>query len=389
MISTAPAKWTPRRVPLIVALVLMVLTLAGTGCSMIVGFDTKVNQDGSGTVGVRVAADKELQSALGQQAGLGVSALFSGLQSQMGPEWKTSTGTDPDGTQWTVAARSFKDPAELETITTSTLGGASPFSDVSLTQSDSLFSVRTAFTATMDAGKVTSSPDVESQIAQIPANILSSVVKVENRLTLPGTIGSNNATEVQGNTLIWRGEGTTSAITMTAESVSYKWGAVGAAIVGVLLIIALVVVIIVLMARRRKRRAAIQAPTAASGDATLDAAVAAAPAAPAQLAGPATPQLESSPAQAEIAERVSEAPLDPAPETLPAEPEPAIEPAAPVAEPPDAQASPVAPASPETSEFLAPLPVTSADAPGEKGEDEGAAGPAETAPPGSADDPSH
>ena len=322
MISTAPAKWASGRLSPFVAVLLVVLALVGTGCSMIVGFDTKVNQDGSGTVGVRVAADKELQSALGEQAGVGVSALFSGLQTQMGPEWKTSTGTDPDGTQWTVAERSFADPAELETITTSNLGSASPFSNVSLTLSDSLFSVRTAFTATMDTGKVTSSGDLQSQIEQIPANILSSVVKVENRLTLPGTVEDNNATEVQGNTLIWRGDGSTPAITMTAESVSYKWGAVGAVIaIGALLVIALVVLLVVLLTRRRKRRGAVQTPPAASGDVALDTTAAVVPVAVAQLAGPA----ETPSTVAEVVEPAPGAPLAPTPQLPPAEPEPAIE----------------------------------------------------------------
>ena len=124
------------------------------------------------------------------------------------------------------ASRRIARPAELATVTTQAGGSFSPFSNVSLTRSENLFSVHTRFNGTMDTGKVTSSGDLRSRIAQIPANVLSSVVKVENRVTLPGTIKSNNTTEVQGNTLIWRGDGTSAAVTMTAESVTYKWGAV-------------------------------------------------------------------------------------------------------------------------------------------------------------------
>jgi hypothetical protein len=349
MIPRARAKPTARRSTLLAAIFLLVLALAATGCSMVVGFDTKVNEDGSGTVGLRVSADKELQSALGQQAGTGIAALFSGLQTQLGPGWTTKTGADPDGTQWSVAERSFKDPAELTKITSSVGGSASPFSNVSLTRSENLFSVHTFFSGTMDTGKVTSSGDLKSQIAQIPSNILTSVVKVENRLTLPGTIKSNNATEVQGSTLIWRGDGTSPAMSMKAESVSYKWGVVFAfIIIGALLIMALDVVLGLLLTKRGR-----QAATGTEG---------AVPAAAAGSTVVAHPSVEATAVGAVTAPVEPESP--PAAETAPTAP-PAtnafLEPMPVVPAEPASTSEPVPVAPPAANAFLGPMPIVPAE----------------------------
>ena len=396
---TARAKSTPGRLAFLVALALVVMALMGTGCSMVVGFDTKVNEDGSGTVGVRVAADKELQSALGQQAGMGVSALFSALQSQLGSGWTTRTGTDPDGTQWTVAERSFKDPAEMQTIIAGTGGSVNPFSDVKLTQSENLFSVHTFFSGTMDTGKVTSSGDLQSQLAQIPANILSSVVKVENRLTLPGTIKSNNATEVQGSTLIWRGDGTSPSVNMTAESVTYKWGAVAAVIVvGALLIIAIALVLAVVFRRRGRQaatagdatatEAAVVAPDTAPLPATAAEPEPTAPVASVSAAEVVVPPAEQSSVEESAPAVGAEPGVNAFPAPMPVAPEPAAEPAPPAAEPAPA-AAPASPAAePEVNAFLAPMPVQPPTEAQATSEVDGVTGAAEGATPSSPDDPS-
>ena len=181
------------------------LVLVATGCSLIVGADTKVNPDGSGTIGVRISADKELQSALGQQgAGASIDGAFAAIEQQLGSGWKTTRGTDPDGTQWAVASHDFKDAAELQQLTSGSGSVASLYSGFSVERVQHLFRTDTTFKGTMDSSRAASQPDLQGQLSQLPAALLDSVVQVENRITLPGTVKGNNATEVRGNTLLWR-----------------------------------------------------------------------------------------------------------------------------------------------------------------------------------------
>jgi len=284
---THPRKETAMRTPRssalslkTVALAFVVLLLLGlSGCKMVVGADTKVNGDGSGTIAVRLAADSELQAALGQQgAGGGLEGALDAMEQQVGEGWTRTEGTDPDGTRWVQIDRRFADPTELQAIT----GGDDPvgslFSSYSVQQSKSLFSVETVFAGTMDSTGATDEPDLRDQLAQLPAQLLSSVIQVENRVSLPGSIKANNANEVQGNTLIWRQAGTAGAIDMQARSLAYRWGVIAAFVVPVVLVLVLIALALLVVLPRRRRP---QAAAAAGGGA-----YAAGPAGSADTAGP-------------------------------------------------------------------------------------------------------
>jgi hypothetical protein len=85
----------------------------------------------------------------------------------------------------------------------------------------------------------------------LPLDLLSQVLVIENRVTLPGTIGENNADEVRDGTLVWKVE-TSDAEGMYAESVTYNWTAiVGLIVAGAIFIAALVVIVVFLLLRRR------------------------------------------------------------------------------------------------------------------------------------------
>jgi len=243
-----------RGAPRVLVLALVVMILALAGCKIQIALDTKVEADGSGTIGVRLAADKEIQGLLAQQASQG--DLFAEFTRQIPKDWQVDSGTDADGTKWVSASKGFKDTTELDSLLAGQaqggLGGALAGDTFSVKQSTSLFSVTTTFDATWDAGKALA--DAQKGISDtIPLDTLSSVFQVENRLTLPGTIKDNNATEVQGNTLIWR-PSLQGATALHARSVAVRWGIAGAFIAaGALLIVVLVVVAVLVLTRGRRR----------------------------------------------------------------------------------------------------------------------------------------
>lgn len=257
-----------RGVPPLLVLALVVMIAALAGCKIQMALDTKVGADGSGIVGVRLAADKEIQDLMAQQAGQ-QGDLFGEFKKQIPKDWQVDSGTDADGTKWVSASKKFTDTAELDTLLTGQaqggLGGALAGDTFSVKQSSSLFAVTTTFDATWDAGKALA--DAQKGISDnVSLDMLSSVFQVENRLTLPGTIKDNNATEVQGNTLIWRPP-LKGATALHARSVAVRWGAAGAFIAAGALLISVVVVVAVLALTRGRRRVPPVALDAAPPDA--------------------------------------------------------------------------------------------------------------------------
>ncbi len=256
-------------------LVIVLLAVALTGCSVQVGLDTKVETDGSGTIALRLAADKELQDALsdvsdglggkiggilgilgdlgGITGGIPQSAddLFNLIIGQIPGDWTAERGTDSTGARWLTLTRSFSSPEELEEILSG--GFLSSFistDQFSLTQERGFFSTKTVFTAIADTGSITSRAQ---SVADIAGRILGQVLIIDNRVTLPGSIKDHNADEVDGNTLIWN-VGLSEAKDMYAESVVYNWGAIiGVAIAGVIVLAAIVIALVLILRRRRNR----------------------------------------------------------------------------------------------------------------------------------------
>ncbi|MBN1632341.1 MAG: hypothetical protein JW990_21495, partial [Thermoleophilia bacterium] len=249
-----------------------------------------VEEDGSGSTGVRLALDKELQNALLQAAsslsGLGdLGSLFEGLEGLGGLEilegltpesldvllplligtiptdWSVDQGTDDDGTRWISLSHDFADLAELEELTDgrvlSTFFDADRFS---LTQDEGFFRTKTTYSTTIDPSGALQEAQ-ESDLG-LPVEMLGEVIKLENRVTLPGVIKDNNADHVQGNTLVWE-VGISDSRRMQGESVAYDWVHIGLiAFAGLVGLIILTLLGIWLLRRRRRRRQAeaLQAP---------------------------------------------------------------------------------------------------------------------------------
>ena len=270
---------------LLAVVVASLLFLAG--CNVQAGVDTNVNADGSGTVGMRLAADKELQDALsgvaeglggktgailgilGDLGGLGglggtlptsTDDLFNLIVGQIPGDWTAERGADSSGARWLSLTRSFSNPEELQQILSggflSTVIATDQFS---LTQDRGFFTTKTRFSATAEGGSVTSRAQSAAGFTQ---SVLGEVLTVENRVTLPGAIKDNNADEVRGNTLVWS-IGTSGSKEMYAGSTVYNWGAIaGTAIVGLVIIAGSTVAAILIVRRRRRRRPTPEQPGA-------------------------------------------------------------------------------------------------------------------------------
>ncbi|MBN1322365.1 MAG: hypothetical protein JXA87_16160 [Thermoleophilia bacterium] len=253
-------------------LLLVVLSLSLAGCTLEMGLDTKVNPDGSGTIGVRLSADKELQDALAMAAatGLGdlggllegiredvpsdVGMLFLMILGNIPTEWTVDRGTDDDGAAWLSATRSFESLEELERLARE--GPLSSFIDpaqYALFQDEGFFATKTAFSTIGSLSELAATSSEGGQ--SIPLELLERVLRVENRVTLPGAIRDNNADEIDGNTLTWEVVAS-STREMYAGSVIYRWGRIIGIAVAAFVALALLVTLLTLLLLRRRRRGA-------------------------------------------------------------------------------------------------------------------------------------
>jgi len=120
--------------PVAVVLLVLLLAVAFSGCQIKLGVSTKVNDNGSGTFGFRLAADKEILDLMGQQ-GASSTDLFGEVQKNLPKDWKTQEGTDPDGTKWVEVSVDFENTEDLQAILKNAGNGMSfDLSSLKLTQ---------------------------------------------------------------------------------------------------------------------------------------------------------------------------------------------------------------------------------------------------------------
>jgi hypothetical protein len=280
--STSRGRWVRTVAPAVALFAALSFVL--TGCSVEVGLTTTVKNDGSGSTGVRLAVDKELQNALLQAAsglsGLGdLGSLLEGLEGLEGLEdltpenidmlltllvgsiptdWSLDQGTDDAGARWVSLSHDFADLEELEELTSGRVLSTFFDSDrFSLTQDEGFFRTKTIYSTTIDPSGVMQ--EAEESDLGLPMEMLGEVFTLENRVTLPGVIKDNNADDVEGNTLVWD-VGISGSREMHGESVTYDWAHIGpiafVALVG--LIILTLLVIWLVRRRRRGRQAEVQ-----------------------------------------------------------------------------------------------------------------------------------
>jgi hypothetical protein len=240
--------------PAVVVLLVLLLAVVFSGCQIKVGLDTKVKENGSGTFGFRLAADKEILDLMGQQGGSS-DDLFGELKKGLPADWKTEEGSEADGSKWVTAAVDFKNADDLQTILKDAGSSANlDLSSLKLTQKKSFLSTTTEYSFTLDVGSALSGiGDLGAMGDQLTPGILSSILVFENRLTLPGSIKANNATKIENGTLIWQ-PAASGSTEMTASSQSVRWSIVYILIGAVVVLIAVLVVIIILLARRGRKK---------------------------------------------------------------------------------------------------------------------------------------
>lgn len=237
------------------ALAVLVLALLGTltGCRAEMGLETHVGIDGSGTVALRVGADREMLDLLAEQ---GTEDPFTALRAAFGEEWRLTEGEETDGSRWFRAERDFSDPqdfVELARRLQQEDAGPAVLSRPSLTQESKLLTVRTTFGARVDLTAALQEAGAEGMVEapDVDPALLARFVVIESRLTLPGSITDSNGDEIQGSTVVWR-PGLAEPVEMRAESIAYRWGRIivppAAAVV-----LTTVAVSVWLLVRRRSR----------------------------------------------------------------------------------------------------------------------------------------
>ena len=118
-------------------------------------------------------------------------------------------------------------------------------------EDEGFFATKTAFST---IGSLSELVAASSEVGQsIPLELLERVLRVENRVTLPGTVRDNNADEIDGNTLIWEVVAS-STREMYAGSVVYRWGRIIGIAVAASVALALLITLLTLVLLRRRRR---------------------------------------------------------------------------------------------------------------------------------------
>ncbi len=192
-----------RFIPLI-----MLLGLVLSACTIRFDIGIDVNEDESGTFALFMGFDEEFQQLADEGGGEGFS-LTEGLEDV--PEgWTVENVVEDEfeGVRISTNFESFDDlDAKLAELgdTADTGVGTDFLSDFSLTHEGDEFrfdvDVSGLDEGLTDAVGDSGGEDLFSGID--PASFFEDLFEIRFKLTLPGTIGDNNADEVDGNTLIW------------------------------------------------------------------------------------------------------------------------------------------------------------------------------------------
>jgi hypothetical protein len=242
----------------------LAVSLLLAGCRVGLVTDTTVNTDGSGSMSIRLSADREILEFLASQEVEGRSIdLFEEIEDVLPPGWPLEKGEEPDGTRFIALSLPFVDGGQLAAFAFA--GEESPLADLGisrfeLVREQSFFTVRTTFRAEIDIAAALSSLPLggaqmpgEALAEGVSPELISRVFAYEHRLKLPGSLGANNADEIAGRTLIWR-PGASTVVDMQAESVALRWGSVASVLVGVAIVFLLAATVAFgVRAKRRSR----------------------------------------------------------------------------------------------------------------------------------------
>jgi hypothetical protein len=183
-------------------LTIAVLTLALGACEL--RAEIALNDDGSGTVGMVFAAEPEMLQLL-SQPGLGGGDPFADLRADLADDpvdWKVEGFTEGrlTGIRATFAFASVEDLTDKMEALDSDAGGDAAIKDFSI--------ARRGGGWVFEARSGDPQDELSSGAVPVPVDQLAALLKVQFRVTLPGSVASHNADEVTSRggrtTFVWR-----------------------------------------------------------------------------------------------------------------------------------------------------------------------------------------
>jgi hypothetical protein len=192
-----------------------VLGLLLSACNMTVQINTRLNDHGGGTLGLRIAMDREVRDLLeGSNNGQGLSRLedlFGGLRDQ---GWVV-TRTEPSGGLSLQATRAFKNKAGFEAALAELSGGSAGKGTLGgyrldYTSTGSFLKTKTQFTGRVDttswrnilANSITKG---DQKAAQSILDAAADRFRFEIHASLPGSVAVTNGDgTVTNDVAVWR-----------------------------------------------------------------------------------------------------------------------------------------------------------------------------------------
>ena len=244
--------------------IFMILGLALSACTIRFDIGMVINEDESGTFALFVGFDEEFQQLMEQGGGEGGLDLTEGIEDV--PEgWEVEEVVE-DGFDGMKVSTTFNSLEELDTRlaelgeTTDTGVGTDFLGDFALTHEGDEFRFQVDVSGLDEelAGAMGDQAGDDLLSGIDPTTLFEDLFEIRFRLTLPGTIGANNADAVDGNTLTWNVDvadegGTYEAVSTVGGGSSGLLFGAGAAAAAVVVGVGVVAV------RRRKKEAAVAA----------------------------------------------------------------------------------------------------------------------------------
>jgi hypothetical protein len=239
-----------------------ILFLALTLSSCTVRFDSRVevNADETGSFALEIALDEEFR-AVAAESGEGSGFDFSEGIGDVPAGWVVTEFTDGEFEGFRVAA-DFADFADLDRRLAELAATASDDSPApifiersGLSRNGDEFVFSSQLTGLQEGLTDLGGDSGDFTFEGLdPETLLSQLFQIRFVITLPGTIGSNNADSVDGNTLIWNIGFSDEGRTLEAVSTTGGAGISTGLIIGLLLLTLGIVGFVVYRASQRNRR---------------------------------------------------------------------------------------------------------------------------------------
>lgn len=235
---------------------LAVFALALSACTLRVDIGVIVNEDESGSFSLFTGADEELRS-LAEQGGESFD-ITEGLE-DVPDGWRVEEAAE-DGFEGARVSADFDSFDELEALIAELNesgdgeAGTDLFTDVSLVRNGDEFRFTADVSGLSDelAGSLSEGGGEDLFSGLDPTSFFSDLFEIRFTLTLPGTIGANNADTVDGNMLVWNVSLLDDSGTYEAVSTVGEGGVPWVLLLIVLAVIGVLVAAFLMMRQRRE-----------------------------------------------------------------------------------------------------------------------------------------